>query len=41
MYIKDAEQEIYHCYAFEAEGSNRDVAIAFGQVDIYCIAGTD
>ena len=32
VYIKDAEQEVYHCYAFEAEGSNKDVAIAFGSV---------
>ena len=30
VYIKDAEQEVYHCYAFEAEGSNREVATAFG-----------
>ena len=35
VYIKDAEQEVYHCYAFEAEGSNRDVAIAFGLVELY------
>ena len=34
VYIKDAEQEVYHCYAFEAEGTNRDVAIAFGLVEI-------
>jgi len=30
VYIKDAEQEVYHCYAFEAEGSNKEVANAFG-----------